>query len=362
MRGVAIAVVVLFHFPTRRVFTGGLFGVDLFFVLSGFLITPMLMEEFDRLGRVRLGDFLRRRAQRLLPALVAFVAVMLAATAIFGHRGWFTSNPFAPVGPGSPLSVGAVLKGAGAAATYTYNVFLAFHQPVPAPFGHLWTLAIEGQFYVLWALVLSRLLRRGPRVMAAATAAAIAVSAVSPFLAWNNGRGQTWIYFATAPRIQQLLGGALLARLWSLGLLQRVPAWVWKATASLGAAALCYLIFAVANVRFKYLGALSVAATAGILIIAHLVDGRATSIGKRLLASDPLVWLGRRSYSIYLWHWPLAEWTNQLPDPIGIPLGLGCSLMAAELSWRLVEAPAQRWFAGRRSPNSTSWRDPVPTR
>lgn len=343
LRALAIAAVALFHFPTRSLFMGGLFGVGLFFVLSGFLVTPILASEHGREGRIRLGRYLTRRAWRLLPALLAFLVVMVAMTAVFGQSGWFTSNPFgAPHAPGRPIPLTQAAAGAAAALGYFYNFFLAFGIRMPLPFGHLWTLAVEGQFYVAWALLTSWLLKRGPKVLVAATVALIGASAAVPFIIWNPHDRHNWIYFGTTPRVQQLLAGALLAELWSLGLLQRVPRWVVRAAALGGTGVMFYLVFGVANDRFKYLGALTVVALAGLAIVAHLVDDRGRSLARTLLGSRPLVWLGQRSYAVYLWHWPFAIWTNELPRVAGVPLGLGCSLAAAELSWRLVEAPAAR--------------------
>lgn len=342
LRGLAIAAVALFHFPTHRVIVGGLFGVGIFFVISGFLITNILENEHSRHGRIRMADFLSRRAWRLLPALLIFFLMMLAATAAFGDQGWFTSDPFSPTGPGAPMSVASALKGTAAGLTYSYNLFLAHSAHMPPPFGHLWTLAVEGQFYVMWAVAVAWLLPRGRGVLMGATVILIGLSAVSPFLMWDHGSGQNWNYFDTLPNMQQVLAGSLLAQLWSARILQRVPAWVVRAGAAGGGAVMIWMAFGVGNVSFKYLGALTVVSVAGALIVAYLVDERTDGTGRRFLRSKPLVWLGERSYAVYLWHWPLAEWTNMLPDTIGIPLGLAASLVLAELSWRLVEGPAQR--------------------
>jgi peptidoglycan/LPS O-acetylase OafA/YrhL len=130
---------------------------------------------------------------------------------------------------------------------------------------------------------------------------------------------------------------------------KRIPPQLVRLAGVLGAAALGYLILKVANVPFKYLGAETVVACSSFWIIVCLIDERCGDAGRKLLGWGPLVWLGQRSYAVYLWHWPLAEWTNELPTAIGVPLGIGCSLLAAELSWRLVEYPAQK-FAQRRRP------------
>ncbi len=343
LRALAIAAVALFHFPTRSVFMGGLFGVGLFFVLSGFLVTPILAAEHSREGRIRFGRYLRKRAWRLLPALGVFVLIVVMMTALFGGAGWFTSNPFGPPhAAGPPTPVSESVEGAAAALGYVYNFFLAMNVHLPLQFGHLWTLAVEGQFYVFWALLAAWLLKRGPKVLVAVTVTLIAASAVVPFIIWDQHGRHNWIYFGTVPRIQQLLAGALLAELWSLGILSRIPRWAVRAAAFAGAGAMFYLVFAVANTTFKYLGALTAVAGAGFVIVAHLVDDRGRSITRAALGSRPLVWLGQRSYAVYLWHWPMAIWTNELPRTVGVPLGLVGTLAVAELSWRLVEAPASR--------------------
>lgn len=361
LRGVAIAAVVLFHFPvTRNYLPGGLFGVGLFFVLSGFLVTPILAEQFDRRGRVSLGEFYRRRAWRLLPALGAFLLVFVLADSLFGRNGWFASNPFGPPHqPGAPVPIGQALLGSGAALGYVYNFFLAHSVSMPSPLGHLWTLSVEGQFYAAWAIGAAFLLRRGPRVLAAVTCSLIALSAAAPFLAWDHGAAQNWIYFSTGPRVQQLLAGALLGEMWSRGALRRVPARVLSGTAAAGTGAIAYLMLEVGNVPLKYLGAFTIVAAGGCALVACLVDERSGKVARRLLGWRPLVWLGKRSYAVYLWHWPLAEWTNELPYAIGVPLGIGCSLVAAELSWRIIELPAQRLSKKRASDKASDKEEKV---
>lgn len=350
LRALAIAAVALFHYPTHLLFKGGLFGVGVFFVLSGFLVTPILASEHSREGRIRFGRYLSRRAWRLLPALVALLTVLVVMDALAGNTGWFASGPFGPPhAPGRPVGLGPMLAGTAAALGYVYNIFLAHSVHLPQPLGHLWTLSVEGQFYIGWALLMAWLLRRGPRVMITVTTVLIAVSAAAPFLEWTPAGRHNWIYFSTIPRIQQLLAGALLAELWSLGLLQKVPRLVVRVAALAGAGALFYMVLEVGNDEFKYVGALTAVAAAGFVIVANLVDDRGGSWTRSLLGSRPLVWLGQRSYAVYLWHWPLALWTNELPHSIGVPLGLGLTLVAAELSWRLVETPAARLARRRRA-------------
>lgn len=354
LRALAICAVVAYHFPVPpRVlgvpfFAGGFFGVGVFFVLSGFLITTVLLADHERHGGIRLAAFYRRRSWRLVPALVAFLAVVLLVAAGFGREGWFASTPFGPPhAPGPPTPAGSLLWPAAAALGYVYNLFLAFRGALgvamPQPFGHLWTLSVEGQFYLAWAALTALALRRGRAALATATCVLLAVSAALPFLVWGARPGiQDWIYFGTVPRLAQLCAGALLAQVWAGGGLRRVPGPVLRWAGALGAVVLAYLLSAVGQAPAKFVGGPQLAAACGVLVLAALVDPRSQSVGSALLASRPLAWLGRRSYGIYLWHWPLALWTNELPRHVGLPLGLAGSVLAAELSWRLVEGPAQR--------------------
>ncbi|MGN6334314.1 MAG: acyltransferase family protein [Motilibacteraceae bacterium] len=357
LRGLAICAVMAYHFPVPPdvlgvpFFAGGFFGVGVFFVLSGFLITTVLLADHDRHGGIGLARFYRRRFWRLVPALVVFLAVVLLVGARFGREGWFASTPFGPPhAPGPPTPVGSLLWPAAAALGYVYNLLLAFPSaldgPLPQPFGHLWTLSVEGQFYAGWALLTALALRRAghPRAaLAAVTCVLLVLGTVLPFLVWGSRPGiQNWIYFGTVPRLAQLCAGALLAQVWAAGGLRRLPAPVLRWSGALAAAVLTYLLLEVGQAPAKFIGGPQLAAVCAVLLVAALVDPRTQSLGSGLLASRPLGWLGARSYGIYLWHWPLALWTNELPRHIGLPLGLLGSLLAAELSWRLVESPAQR--------------------
>ena len=358
-----MASVVAFHYPIRPWFRGGLFGVGVFFVLSGFLVTAGLLDQADRDGQVDVGGFLRRRGWRLLPALLLLLAVFLVLAATFRHRPWFSSNPFGNRN-GGWLHMSTAVTGAGIALSGWYNVILARSWVTPSPLGHLWTLSLEVQFYVVVALVVGLAVRARRTGWLLPVTLALAVgSAAAPFFLWHHGLGRNEIYFGSWTNMQQLLGGAALAIIWRRGWLDRVPPRVTRRVGAAGGAALAWLLFEVGDVRFKYLGALTVVtvATAGVVMYCMATDGRHER-SSRGLSNPVLTWLGRRSYGIYLWHWPLAEWTNRLPHPFGIPLGISLSLALAEGSWRLVEAPAAGYAKSRMPVRSRGgvWSSPSP--
>lgn len=355
VRGIAVAAVVLFHFPTTKAVPGGMFGVDVFFVLSGFLVTAGLLDGADAWGTVRLGSFLARRGWRLLPALVAFLTVVTVIAAFFRHDPWFTVDPL--VGPGASVSMTRVLKGALLALGYLYNFSIVHSWHAIMPFAHLWTLAIEGQFYVAWALVLRCLVggRHRRALLLPLTAAVIVGSAVTPWLVWHFDGPTPYakgvIYFGTVPRLQQLLAGAALAQVWRSGHLDRAPRWALGALAAAGGAGIVYMFLRVGDVTFKYLGAETALAAAACAVVGYLLDAPPAGAGaaaRRVLSCSPLRWLGTRSYAIYLWHWPFAVWTHGFDHAWGTPLGIAASLAAAEASWRVVEVPAQRLASDRR--------------
>lgn len=345
VRGLAVAAVVLFHFPTHRWAPGGLFGVDIFFVLSGFLVTAGLMDEWSDHGHIRVLRFLARRAWRLVPGLLALLAVFLVLAALFRDAPWFSSSPFG-VYSGPPLPMHVAVRGAVVALLYSYNFLLANRSATPSSLGHLWTLAIEGQFYVGWVLSMRWILRRQVRALLPIVFTVAAASACTPWLIWHGGSGANAIYFGTLPRLQQLFAGAALALLWRDHWFERLPKVVLQLAAVAGGGTLVGMCLTVTDIEFKYLGAETVTAAATTALAVHLLTNDQSG-STRLLRMPVLTWLGRRSYGIYLWHWPIAEWTNRFPDSWGVPLGIGLSLLAAEVSWRLVERPAQLWSRSR---------------
>lgn len=357
LRGLAIAAVVLFHFPTRVAFPGGLFGVDVFFALSGFLITALLLGEFSRNGRIALGLFARRRVRRLLPALVVFLGVWLGLDLLVGQHRWFGANPFS--GTGHPVPARLAIRGVAGVLTYSLNDLRAAHVALP-PITHLWSLSLEGQFYLMWVPLLVWLLCCHRRAALPVTVALTVASVVMPFLQWADGAGSAAVYFGTPSRLQGLLIGAIGAQLWARGSLDHLPRWSRRLAALAGAGVLAWEVLAVGNVPFRYLGGETVAALAATAIITLYADHaqQPADPAGRLLSIGPLRWLGERSYALYLWHYPVDSWTTLLPHVIGVPIGIGGSLLLAALSWRLVEQPVQR-RARRRAQARTS-REPDP--
>ena len=340
LRALAVIAVLLYH-AGLPIF-GGFLGVESFFVVSGFLITALLLVEWGHHGRIDLPAFWLRRARRLLPALF----FMLAGTLIFASLG--------------PRGVSASLRDDTLAAlAYVMNWRLIwsgqpYFDPLVRPplLQHLWSLAVEEQFYLLWpALFVAgmRWLRRGGLLVM--TLAAVVGSTL--LMAWldRSGADVSRIYYGTDTRAAGVLLGAALALVWTPG---RVPAAASRRLGTLldgaGTLALAGLIAGFISVSNQhpllYRGGFALIATATALVIAALTHPQARLL-PRLLAWSPLPAIGLRSYGLYLWHWPVFMVTRPYIDvPLDGPplLALRLAIVAAlvELSYRYVELPARR--------------------
>jgi peptidoglycan/LPS O-acetylase OafA/YrhL len=328
MRAVAILAVLLFHTGLPGA-GGGFIGVDVFYVISGFLITGLLLRELTATGRIDLPGFYARRARRLLPAALVVIGVTVAAA-------WLILPA---------IDFPAVAGDGAAAALYVSNYRFAlsatdyFAADVPpSPLLHYWSLGVEEQFYIFWPLLTlagSRLfgLRRLWLLMAAVAVGSFALSVVITSLE------PPWAFYSLPTRAWQLAIGALIA----LGVLS-LPARFGDRLATLAAGGGIALIAAgvvLIDARSAYPGVLALIPTAGAALL--IVAGeRSTAVSSRLLASPPMRWIGRISYSLYLWHWPLL---------ILVPLALGndelwltaalavLAIAIADLSTRLIEQP-----------------------
>lgn len=335
LRAVAVAAVFVYHADVSRL-PGGFLGVDVFFVISGYLITSLLLAELASTGRVSLGRFWARRARRLLPALFTLLGVCL----IVG----------AAVERGSPELRGDSL----ASIFYVANWRFVFeHESYFAQFGrppllrHLWSLAVEEQFYLLWPplFVLGVRLRR--HVLPLLVGAAALASTALMWALYTPGADTSRVFYGTDTRSGPLLVGVLLAFAWkpdSLPSLRRRfarPALDALSVAALGAVA--YMFVAVHDSDSSvYRGGFLLLALASAVLLATIVHPL-SALGR--LLDHPLPrGLGERSYAIYLWHWPVLAFTRPGID-LHIARGLvlavqaALTLLLADLSYRLVERP-----------------------
>ncbi len=337
LRGAALIFVVTYHFTSSRgPFPGGWVGLDVFFVLSGFLITAMLLDEARTHGRVSLPRFYARRALRLLPALVVMLAVWSLLLLAFGGTTWFAATPGGD-GIGKPVDVSAALGQVGVTLAYGANWVYALGSG-DAPLAHLWSLAVEEQFYVVWPFVVLLLLRLPAVRRAWPVLALAAVSAALPFAYYDGGLGTNRIYFGTDTRAVGMLLGAVAALAWHRRRASGLPSWHPTARAWAGSALILGALLTVGNGPVKSLVGPSVLALAAMQVVPYLVERPASRMAGAL-DGRVLVWLGQRSYGIYLWHYLLATWLNPLPSLVSIPLGVSASLALAWLSWRFVEGP-----------------------
>ena len=339
LRGVAILAVVIHH--TRQPFIqGGYLGVDLFFVLSGFLITTILLEEWERCGAVSFRRFYLRRALRLLPALVVLLAAFVVLSVALSLAGVEQKIP-TPVG----LTVLAVVF-------YQANWVWGFDLFDLGPLEHTWSLSVEEQFYLLWPVILVVLLRRvrqRHRVLAL-VGLGVLTSAAWRVQVWRSAESWERPYAGLDTRADALLMGSGLALIATAGLLPTSR----SAKRTLGVAAAVatsilgwFAVTAPITAASMYLGGFTLVAVAAAVVIAHLLVGPPQSI-ERVLTSPGLVWVGRLSYSLYLWHIPIAAGIylgvdrGAVPELAAIPAKIGLSLLAATLSFFLVERPFLR--------------------
>ncbi len=333
LRGIAILLVLLFHAKVPGT-DGGFVGVDVFFVLSGFLITGLLIRERERTGGIDLKAFYIRRVRRILPA----ATVVLAITMVFA---WFLMAPLdlprvAGDAVASALSVGNIRFAAG--ATDYFGTDLA-----PSPVIHYWSLGVEEQFYLLWPAVLILATRnRRPRVAAGIVLAALALTSfAAAYLLTDAAPG--WAFYSLPTRAWQLGLGGLIA----VGA-ERVARLRPQIAVPLGWAGLAAVLASlfVITPGTPYPGLAALLPTLGSAAV--IVAGERPWSVARLLAIAPLRFLGRISYSLYLVHWPILvlpavtlEIGQQLP--LEVRLGLAAlSVVAGWASFRLVEQPIHR--------------------
>jgi peptidoglycan/LPS O-acetylase OafA/YrhL len=345
VRALAVIAVVLYHADVSWL-PGGFLGVEVFFVVSGFLITALLVEERHHTGSVSLRAFWTRRARRLLPALYALLIVVPAMSLVFFRD-----------------AAGRLLGDVVAAVFYVSNWWQIFQSDSyfaemgrPPVLRHLWSLAVEEQFYILFplffVLLITRLGRNGTRNVLVAGALA---SAVWMAVLYEPGSDPTRAYYGTDTRLSGLLLGATLAVVWApwrtRGRPSRAAGPMLDGVGLLSLVALGWFLHRVNTFDpFIYRGGFLLLDVVCVLLIAVLVHPAARL--SRPLAWAPLVWIGVRSYSIYLWHWPIFMFTRpELDVPLsGWPLfalRMVLTLVAAELSFRFVEQPIRNGAIGR---------------
>lgn len=351
LRAIAVGLVLLYHAGVPLV-TGGYVGVDVFFVISGFLISSHLLESLQRTGRIDFADFYARRIRRILPASLT-VAVLTALAAVI----------FYP-----PLALERVVRDAVATILYVPNIWFAIQNTdyladhSPSPYQHYWSLGVEEQFYLLWPLLLFGLVvvfRRRKAAVVLGIAALAVLSLVAGI--WMTPINQPMAFFLLPTRAWELLAGALAGAV-LLHSRTRLPVWLastggWLGIVMIAASALIY------DDRTVFPGTAALLPTVGTaLVILFGADAPRGGPGW-LLSIRPMQFVGLISYSLYLVHWPLLIVTQAavgeeqpLRLAIKVLLGIVLALPLAWLLFRFVETPlrAPGWLT-RRRPRATLW-------
>lgn len=344
LRAIAVALVLVYHL-TPGLLRGGFIGVDIFFVVSGFLITSLLLRERGTTGRISLSGFWRRRARRLLPALA--LVVLFCSSAAFVVRG------------DTLVNLGRQVFGA---ATFSSNwIYIAdggsyFTRDTPELFRNLWSLAVEEQFYIVWPLlflVLFLLRSRSTRVLAVVLLALVSASLMGQ--SYVPGADPTRAYFGSDTHSFGLTLGAALAFLIRPRDVTQAdprvtpPFVLWLAGILAGASLLWAAISLEEEGGFTYQGGLFLVSIAAAVLV-WVITNPGIRLGS-MFDSRPLRYIGERSYGLYLWHWPLFVLVQASLHDLGRTTSAGwlagaiallLTVLFAHLSYRFVEQPVRK--------------------
>lgn len=352
LRAIAVLLVVLFH--AELPVPGGFVGVDVFFVISGFVITAMLMREWSQHGRIRFAHFYFRRFLRLTPAL-ALVVVVVALASVF------LQNPFGAQQTTARTGVGAMLLSANYVIGHAAGDYFA-DNAATNPLLHTWSLSVEEQFYLVFPAILMiawLLVRRGRRRAPVVIVTAIALASFVLAVAWSFGSTaaeglttyfggpESFAFYSSLTRAWEFAAGALLA----LGL-SRIPVptvTVARLVGAAGTVLLAVSAFAIQDSQ-PFPGVVALLPVAGTVLLILAGSHHTTGVSAALSAR-PMVWLGDTSYSWYLWHWPLIVFTALLfpHRPALLVAAAATSLVPAVASYRWLEQPLRRYRPRSRS-------------
>lgn len=345
LRALAVAAVLAYHGGLAR-WGGGFLGVEVFLVISGYLITSLLLAEREATGTVRLGAFWLRRARRLLPAVLVLLGVVSVVSVLFlpGEvarlRGDVVSSLFYVQNWHQILAEQSYFEAVGR----------------PPLLRHLWSLAVEEQFYLFWPLVFAAGIRfLGHRRLLVGVLAGAVGSLLLMALLFDPGSDPTRVYYGTDTRASGLLVGVALALVWPPWRMRAdVPGRASTVLDVVGGVALLGLVLAMMGFGDRSallyrggFGLVDVLTAVVILVVAHPAARLGTVLG-----IAPLRWVGLRSYGIYLWHWPVFVLTRpgvdvDWPGWLVLVVRLGLTLALAELSYRYVEMPVRTGALGR---------------
>lgn len=348
IRAIAVIMVLAYHLKLA-LFKSGFLGVTVFFVLSGYLITGILISEVEEEGTIDLKNFWLRRIRRLVPAVMSMAVVIIFVSAVV-NRIIFTK--------GCKDFLASVLG-----FNNWWQIFnkVSYFEAagVPSPFTHCWSLAIETQFYLIYPLILlgiyklvkSREEGRAKRglLFAGVTLLLALISVILMIVLFDPQQDASRVYYGTDTRAFSLLFGALLAILWEYRMVpRRLSASVNMVLGSVSFAVLLVMTIAInGSSNFWYRGGQFFGTILTVLMV-YAVSGRKTWLS-RFLSNPVLKWIGDRSYSIYLWHYPIilliskgikASWWITLIEIV-------LSVVLAELSYRFIETPIRHGIIGK---------------
>ena len=337
LRGIAILLVLLFHAGLPWT-PGGFVGVDVFFVISGFLITGKLWRESQQPGGWNITRFYAWRIRRLLPAALVAIAVITLVGLLLAAP--LDRSELAADGAASALSI----------ANMRFIGSVDYFAPTtsPSPFLHFWSLSVEEQFYLVWPALIVLLTWRGGSSRRLIVALLIGVVASFALSIWLTDASPARAFYLLPTRVWQLGVGGLLALIGVAGTSRRAGALAWAGLAAVAVAGVAL------TAEMPYPGLAALLPTAG--AVALLYGGAAPSGPVRLLAAAPLRFLGKISYSLYLWHWPLLVlplmFLERALTGVEIVASVAVAIGVSWLSWRFVEQPFRY---GDRSRRATSW-------